>query len=165
MPRVKANEVPLAPIYGVAEVVEYPQVRYMGTFFETTHRTKGRQKAIHRPVLMDGEHEHYRRPPPLLGEHAKKVLRGIGLDAQRIRKLIETGVICAASRSAAGIRARAVWSAHFINLNPAVERRKLWQSDDSAAIRRASQFTQMELLRSCLNRLETRARYGLPAAR
>lgn len=47
-----------------------------------------------------------------------------------------------------------------MNLNPAVERRKVWHADDFAAIWQASQFTQLELLRSCLNCPETRTRYG-----
>src|SRR5262249_13184723 len=48
---LEANDVPFAPIHDLAEVLDDPQVRHLGTFYQQRHPTEGEITAIHRPVL------------------------------------------------------------------------------------------------------------------
>jgi crotonobetainyl-CoA:carnitine CoA-transferase CaiB-like acyl-CoA transferase len=71
--RLEANDVPFAPILRINEVVEDPQIRALGTFYETTHPTEGTVKSLRRPVLYDGERAVADTAPPTLGEHNDEV--------------------------------------------------------------------------------------------
>jgi formyl-CoA transferase len=71
--RLEANDVPYAPILRLDEVVEDPQVRALGSFYETTHPTEGKVTNLRRPVLYDGRREVADLPPPTLGEHNDEV--------------------------------------------------------------------------------------------
>ena len=93
MERLAANDVPFAPVHNVAEVLEDPQVQHLGSFYERSHPSEGRQRALHGPVTMDGEREEQRHAPPLLGEHTDDVLREIGYDAARIAALRKSGIV------------------------------------------------------------------------
>lgn len=73
--RLADADVPAAPIWNVAETIEDPQVRALGSIFETEHPTEGTVRSVCCPVLVDG-----RRPrshmmaPPTLGEHTQEIL-------------------------------------------------------------------------------------------
>jgi glutathione S-transferase len=55
LPLLEANDVPHAPIHRVSEVDQDPQVRHLGLFYQTEHPERGTMRAIHRPVLIDGD--------------------------------------------------------------------------------------------------------------
>ena len=67
--RLAASDVPFAPVNTIQEVLDDPQVRQAGTFYETDDPRHGRMVGIHRPVTIDGARGPITRPAPVLGEH------------------------------------------------------------------------------------------------
>jgi crotonobetainyl-CoA:carnitine CoA-transferase CaiB-like acyl-CoA transferase len=78
MAKLERADVPFAPIQTVAEVLDDPQVKHLGTFYNEDHPTEGPLTLIRRPVLIDGQREVASRPPPTLGEHTSEVLTELG---------------------------------------------------------------------------------------
>jgi crotonobetainyl-CoA:carnitine CoA-transferase CaiB-like acyl-CoA transferase len=74
MTKLERADVPFAPVQTVAEVLDDPQIKHLGTFYEQTHPTEGPLTLIRRPVLIDGSRDIESRPPPTLGEHTSEVL-------------------------------------------------------------------------------------------
>jgi crotonobetainyl-CoA:carnitine CoA-transferase CaiB-like acyl-CoA transferase len=73
--RLADADVPAAPIWNVAEALDDPQVRALGTVCETRHPSEGIIRSIHCPVLVDGERPRAQMaPPPTLGEHSREIL-------------------------------------------------------------------------------------------
>jgi formyl-CoA transferase len=90
---LEANDVPFAPVQSLADVLEDPQVRHLGTFYRQNHPTQGEITAIHRPVLIDGTREECALPAPTLGEHTDVVLAELGYDENEIGRLRTASVI------------------------------------------------------------------------
>ena len=89
----EANDVPLAPVSNLADVLDDPQVRHLNTFYRQNHPTEGEIIAIHRPVLIDGAREEHALPAPTLGEHTDAVLAEVGYDESEIAELRAASVI------------------------------------------------------------------------
>ena len=93
-PRLEANDVPYAPINTLNDVFEDPQVKHLGTFFETEHPTEGKQTFSRRAVYVDGARDDQAlKAPPTLGEHTDEVLGELGYDADAVKGLRERGVV------------------------------------------------------------------------
>jgi crotonobetainyl-CoA:carnitine CoA-transferase CaiB-like acyl-CoA transferase len=90
---LEANDVPFAPVNGLAEVLDDPQVRHLDTFYRQDHPSEGEIIAIHRPVLIDGKREECALPAPTLGEHTAAVLAELGYDENEIAALRAASVI------------------------------------------------------------------------
>ena len=90
---LEQNDVPFAPVNGLADVLDDPQVRHLRTFYRQTHPTEGEITAIHRPVLIDGTRGERALPAPTLGEHTDAVLAELGYDEAEIGKLRAASVI------------------------------------------------------------------------
>jgi formyl-CoA transferase len=71
--RLGATDIPFAAVSSVGEALADPQVTALGSAFATEHPTEGTIRALHVPVLVDGERITPRRPPPTLGEHTADV--------------------------------------------------------------------------------------------
>ncbi|MBM3485213.1 MAG: CoA transferase [Alphaproteobacteria bacterium] len=94
MQRLEANDVPFAPINTLPEVMEDPQVRHLGTFFDYTHPTEGSIRAIRRPVWIDGSRDDQPLiPPPTLGENTDQILAELGYSADRIKTLRDGEIV------------------------------------------------------------------------
>jgi formyl-CoA transferase len=78
--RLEQQDVPHAPIWSMQEVIGDPQVRHLGTFYETQHEKEGRGVGIQRPVLIDGERGPNRLAAPKLGEHTAAIAREFNLN-------------------------------------------------------------------------------------
>jgi formyl-CoA transferase len=90
---LEQNDVPFAPVNGLADVLDDPQVQHLRTFYQQTHPTEGEITAIHRPVLIDGTRGERALPAPTLGEHTDAVLAELGYDEDEIAKLRASSVI------------------------------------------------------------------------
>lgn len=93
IPRLEANDVPFAPEHRLDELMDDPQVRHLGVFYEQTHPSHGTLRAAHRPVRYDGDNRSDFRPPPDLGEHSLDVLREIGFAQEDMDTLQAEGII------------------------------------------------------------------------
>ena len=73
--REKAS-VPAGPINTVADVFADPQVAWRGMKVEldAPHVAGGTMPTLRSPLMLDGEAQVSRRPPPRLGEHTDDVL-------------------------------------------------------------------------------------------
>jgi crotonobetainyl-CoA:carnitine CoA-transferase CaiB-like acyl-CoA transferase len=85
--RLEEQDVPYAPVYGLDEVIDDPQVKHLGTFYQVRHPKEGEIWGVYPPVLFDGERPGEIVPPPVLGEHSEQVLGELGLKAKRIAEL------------------------------------------------------------------------------
>lgn len=76
------HDVPFAPIQPIAEVLDDPQIRHLGTFYKLSHPREGEVVGINRPIWIDGGREINRRPPPALGEHSAELLDELGFASE-----------------------------------------------------------------------------------
>jgi crotonobetainyl-CoA:carnitine CoA-transferase CaiB-like acyl-CoA transferase len=89
--RLEANDVPVVPLYNVAEVLKDPQVRHLDLVEELAHPQAGKLQFICGPVRYDGLAKEQSTPPPLLGEHSTAILKELGYDAADVEKLVAQG--------------------------------------------------------------------------
>jgi crotonobetainyl-CoA:carnitine CoA-transferase CaiB-like acyl-CoA transferase len=89
-----AAGVPSGPINGFAEVFADPQIVHRQMRFDMPHSSAGTVPQVANPVRFSASPVEYVRPPPLLGEHTKEVLREVlALDEARIAQLQQDKVI------------------------------------------------------------------------
>ena len=87
-----AGAVPAAPINDLAQALENPFVTDHGRLQTIPHATKGSYRMVAPPVRTSGE-DAPARPAPALGEHTDELLREVGYDAERIKRLRDSKVI------------------------------------------------------------------------
>jgi crotonobetainyl-CoA:carnitine CoA-transferase CaiB-like acyl-CoA transferase len=85
--RLEAQDVPFAPVLDVAEVIEDPQVKHLGTFYRVGHPTEGEVTGAFPPLRVDGERPGPIAPPPTLGQHTDEILAELGFDAAQAAEL------------------------------------------------------------------------------
>ena len=68
--RLSASDVPHAPILGLDEALDDPQMRHLGLVRELAHPTEGVVRTLRTPIWFDGERDDAgMTPPPALDEH------------------------------------------------------------------------------------------------
>jgi glutaryl-CoA transferase len=73
--RLKAADIPAAPIQTVGEALEDAQTVARGLVVELVHPTLQNARSIANPIRFQEQPIVYRMPPPLLGEHNRSILR------------------------------------------------------------------------------------------
>jgi formyl-CoA transferase len=90
--RLEAHDVPVAPIYNVAEVLTDPQVRHLGLTEQITHPKAGKLGFVGAPITYDGLPKTGSMPPPELGEQTLSILGELGYGHAAVQELVEQGV-------------------------------------------------------------------------
>ena len=88
---LEAHDVPAAPLYDIAEVLDDPQVKHLGLIEEVEHPKAGKLKFVGGPVRFDNLAKEKTQPPPLVGEHSERILRELGHDDAAIQDLRDPG--------------------------------------------------------------------------
>jgi crotonobetainyl-CoA:carnitine CoA-transferase CaiB-like acyl-CoA transferase len=91
--QLESYDVPVSPVYNMAEVLDDPQVRHLELVDTVEHPQAGKLKFIGGPVGYQGLAKSASRPPPLLGEHSGDILAELGYDQSTIDKLIARNII------------------------------------------------------------------------
>ena len=80
--------IPVAPVQDLVEVGAHAQTEASGMLQDI-----GGVRSVAPPLEVDGERLGHDRRPPLLGEHSREVLRGLGYDDAAIDALVAQGVV------------------------------------------------------------------------
>ena len=91
--QLEANDVPVVPLYNVAEALADPQVRHLDLVEELAHPQAGKLQFVGGPVRYDGLAKEPSAPPPLLGEHTAAILKAMGYDRATIDELAAMGTV------------------------------------------------------------------------
>ena len=90
--RLEANDVPVAPLYNIAEAMADPQVRHLGLTEELEHAKAGKLTFIGGPVKYDNLNKKISTTPPLLGEQTVAILSEIGYGQEAIDEFAAKGI-------------------------------------------------------------------------
>ena len=91
--QLETNDVPVVPLYNVAEALADPQVRYLDLVEELAHPQAGKLQFVGGPVRYDRLAKEPSAPPPLLGEHTAAILKAMGYDQATIDELAVRGIV------------------------------------------------------------------------
>jgi len=89
---LQVQDVPAAPLYTVAEVLDDPQVNHLALVEKIEHPLAGALRFVGGPVRYDGLEKAPSAPPPLVGEHSRKILQELGYDRDAVSDLQLRGV-------------------------------------------------------------------------
>ena len=85
--RLESAEVPVGPVYDLAQVFEDPQSQHLGMTLPTPHPKVPDLKTTGFPWRMSETNPEVRCPPPLLGQHTAEVLKELGYNDSEIVSL------------------------------------------------------------------------------
>ena len=91
--RLEANDVPVVPLYNVAEALNDPQVRHLNLIENVQHPLAGAMKFVGPPVSFDNLPERRSSPPPLPGQDSDAILRELGYSDEAIAALRVSGAV------------------------------------------------------------------------
>lgn len=90
---LRAADIWCGPVYGYEDLVKDEQVLHNGTFIEYEHPTEGHIKTPGFPIKFSKTPSRVDRGAPLAGQHTREVLTEAGFDAERIERLLTSGVV------------------------------------------------------------------------
>ncbi len=71
-------DIPATPVYGLADLVEHPQLKAVGLFQTAEHPTEGTVRYVRPPTKFAASPASVRRLAPTLGQHNAEILREAG---------------------------------------------------------------------------------------
>jgi crotonobetainyl-CoA:carnitine CoA-transferase CaiB-like acyl-CoA transferase len=89
----EAAGVPVGPVNKIGEMLADPQVAAREMVVDLDHPKAGRTKALGLPIKFSATPGRVERPAPLLGEHTREVLAGLGYSAAEIDRLAKDGAV------------------------------------------------------------------------
>ncbi len=91
--RLRAHDVPSAPLNSLEEVFADPQVRHLGMEVTVHHPERGDVRLVNSAVRLSETAVAVEQAPPVLGEHTDALLQEAGFDADAIARLRAEGVV------------------------------------------------------------------------
>ena len=92
----EAVGVPAGPVNKIGEMLADPQVAAREMVLEVDHPRAGRVKTLGTPIKFSATPGEVTRAAPLLGEHTREVLEGLGYTSAEIDRLQADGAVLAA---------------------------------------------------------------------
>jgi crotonobetainyl-CoA:carnitine CoA-transferase CaiB-like acyl-CoA transferase len=87
------KDIPVAKVYNLDEVFSDPQVLHRQMLIEIEHPTLGKIKQVGVAPKLSQTPGKVRSLSPLLGEHTREILQGLGYSQQEIERLQEEGAV------------------------------------------------------------------------
>lgn len=91
--RLLALDIWCAPALELKDVAADPQVCHLQAFTEIDHPKAGRVRVTNIPFRLSATPGSIRRPAPLVGQHGREILAGLGYDDTRIAELEARGLL------------------------------------------------------------------------
>lgn len=85
--QLAAAEIPAAPINTVGEAVADAQTLARNMIVQLEHPALGVARSIGNPIKFSETPVSYRLPPPMLGQHTREILRGLGCSDEETREM------------------------------------------------------------------------------
>ncbi|HIY66768.1 MAG TPA: CoA transferase [Candidatus Agrococcus pullicola] len=83
----------VGPVYGYSDLVSDPQIEHNGTFIEYDHPVEGRITSPGFPYQFSETPPRVDRGAPRVGEHTREVASELGIEQERVQRLIDASVI------------------------------------------------------------------------
>jgi len=83
----------VGPVNKTSDMLADPQVKARDMVIEVDHPKAGRVKALGHPVKFSETPGEMKRPAPLLGQHTREILGGLGYSAAEIDALAKEGAV------------------------------------------------------------------------
>jgi crotonobetainyl-CoA:carnitine CoA-transferase CaiB-like acyl-CoA transferase len=91
----EAAGVPVGPVNKIGDMLADEQVKSRDMVVEVDHARAGRVKALGHPIKFSDTRAEVKRGAPLLGQHTREVLTGLGYSASQIDALVGEGAVSA----------------------------------------------------------------------
>jgi crotonobetainyl-CoA:carnitine CoA-transferase CaiB-like acyl-CoA transferase len=91
--KLRADDVPFAPVYDIHDFMADPQVAHNRTVFDAEDPQGGTTRYISHPGVYEKTPATLRRHPPRYGEHSDEILREAGFDAAQVAVWRERGLV------------------------------------------------------------------------
>ena len=91
--KLREHDVPFAPVYELQDFMDDPQVQHNRTVFDAEDPLGGTMRYVRHPSVYEKSPASLRRHPPRYGQHTDEILNEVGLSAEDIAALRESGTV------------------------------------------------------------------------
>jgi crotonobetainyl-CoA:carnitine CoA-transferase CaiB-like acyl-CoA transferase len=91
--KLQAKRIPCAPVNDISQALRDPQVLSRNMVVDVEHPLGGKAKMPGNPVKLSDTYEDTYSPPPTLGQHNEEVYASLGMTAEDMQALQDSGVI------------------------------------------------------------------------